>query len=315
MEKLEGFPQQFRQNMEDADKQAKEIKEDIQFSKGCGASAYAELRSLPLPEEFRNSYIDGSVRTNHLYIGRVVGNFQAEKPVKDLQDYIQAIEAIIEQYTKKAEEGSDPRAKKIAFEARYALEGFGERAILEKDPVTAQQALEYTGYFDRFPDIAKKLAAEIEEIRKKEKQRVEKEKEREAKLRESCGIAAYAKLKDPYGKNETLKKKVGSIRKEMGSVIADSVYEGRHLSIGPHTNIQTKSRVENPQQYIEAFRDFIRENTKRGKVQREKKEYPSSEIWAKDARLTLEGFGKAAEEAGDKEISDLVRKILEESRG
>lgn len=109
---LEGFPEQFSENIKDADKQAdfeKEQEKDYLLrSKDCGIAAYAELTNkvpdYTLREIYdrRGSHLERTVRDRAMFYG--ASNHQAKEYIKTPQDYVRELSEHIKYLRKCAEE-------------------------------------------------------------------------------------------------------------------------------------------------------------------------------------------------------------------
>ncbi|MFA6193682.1 MAG: hypothetical protein WC726_02360 [Parcubacteria group bacterium] len=139
---LEGFPEQFSENIKDADKQADFEKEQeadyLQLSKDCGIAAYAELtHKVPAHivenlKDRRGSFIIGNLSNRAMYYGTC--NHQAEGYITAPQDYIREFRKHMQYLQKKSEKAPSvtPEDMKIIKEQAYSYDEQGNPRFLNE---------------------------------------------------------------------------------------------------------------------------------------------------------------------------------------
>jgi len=199
-----GVPEQETPSVEkeltEQERLEQETRDHFQQSENCGVAAYAELSGKVPKEKVEEIYrqqghiLEGAVRRGALWFGNL--NHQPETPVRNPQEYVQALKGFIEQQKQEAEkaEAATPEyieeMKKYGYrssvdgknypnttenwkfhlfsgkkenyeawaeEARATLEGFGKVAMEAGDAIAAKEALEYSGYLQKFPEFIKVL--------------------------------------------------------------------------------------------------------------------------------------------------------------
>jgi len=166
---LEGFPEQFSKNVENADKQAdfeKEREKDYLLnSKDCGVAAYAELTNK-VPEHVlekiydrRGAYLTRTVRDRAMYFGAV--NHKAGKYIENPVDYVQEFVELMKELQQKAEKAPPvtPEDMGSIMSVVYSYDGEGNPRFLNEKNYTQ---ITFGGYRENYLEWIERVRRTLE---------------------------------------------------------------------------------------------------------------------------------------------------------